>query len=549
MKALPLLASGPLERTAEGPTTRLDLLGEAASTAAPGAGWRSAAMSVRNEARSLRCIFCADSPEESQAHCGELTPFRRDEGEAVVWAHDQCAQWASGVTRLPAAPSEVIKDAQRARGIECVACGRDGAAVGCFDVDCKRSYHYGCAVTAGCLLSTPGDAAAAWLPRSAFTERGNCLWCCDAADPPVPSCEQFHVPHSARADGSSRRHPEHAERIVFDELVHAHAAHKATQQGQPWRTYRPGDDVLLNFGTDGAPARILKIFEDASAPEDEEEAGRDDLRATGNRAPQLVLQWYQRPGQELLEDWPVLRKDELVWLHPEPNTPGVSWDTQWASSIRHEAVRVLNEYGLEACPVESYPIGPKNTFTCFRKWQDGGRSASLLRDDVERAKPLPTAADDLRWCVDGLEDDDEDDEEEEEVGGEEEDNDEDEGQDVGASARNSDTQQGKKRQRDEASAAAAGQKRRRRSSHGAAVCALCHRPERKKNEASTGAKWEGRLFEFTNRHFHEQCLLWSSGLDVRSSPRCLESASSIQLYPPAARSYAFCPVPCGATCD
>ena len=86
-----------------------------------------------------------------------------------------------------------------------------------------------------------------------------------------------------------------------------------------------------NFGKHGAPARILKIFEDASGPEDEEEARRDDLRATGERAPQLVLQWYQRPGQELLEDWPVQRNDELVWLHPEPNTPGVSWDTQ----VRH----------------------------------------------------------------------------------------------------------------------------------------------------------------------------------------------------------------------
>ena len=70
-------------------------------------------------------------------------------------------------------------------------------------------------------------------------------------------------------------------------------------------------------------------------------------------------------------------------------------------------------YGLQQCPVESYPLsGAKNTFTCYRKWTDGGNVAPLLREDVERAKPEPTAADDLQWCVGGLDDDDEDDAEE-----------------------------------------------------------------------------------------------------------------------------------------
>ena len=111
-------------------------------------------MSVRNEMRSLCCMFCAKSPAASQAHCGELRPVPQEAGDQVPWAHERCAEWASGVTRLPPAAAELSRDARRARHIECVACGEDGAAVGCFDVDCKRSYHYGCAVTAGCLLCT-----------------------------------------------------------------------------------------------------------------------------------------------------------------------------------------------------------------------------------------------------------------------------------------------------------------------------------------------------------------------------------------------------------
>ena len=41
-------------------------------------------------------------------------------------------------------------------------------------------------------------------------------------------------------------------------------------------------------------------------------------------------------------------------------------------------------YGLQQCPVESYPLsGTKNTFTCYRKWTDGGNVAPLLAEDVE----------------------------------------------------------------------------------------------------------------------------------------------------------------------
>ena len=63
-------------------------------------------MSARNEGRSVRCIFCADSPEECQALCGALSPLQRSRG-GIFWVHEECARWASGVTALPPNPDEV----------------------------------------------------------------------------------------------------------------------------------------------------------------------------------------------------------------------------------------------------------------------------------------------------------------------------------------------------------------------------------------------------------------------------------------------------------
>ena len=204
---------------------------------------------------------------------------------------------------------------------------------------------------------------------------------------------------------------------------------------------------------------------------------------------------------------------------------------QWASSIRHEPVRVLMHYGLQQCPVESYPLsGTKNTFTCYRKWTDGGNVAPLLAEDVERAKPEPTAADDLQWCVGGLDDDDEDDDAEEQDAAEP--------KSGGHNPIPGDVSHPAKRRRDDA-ARGTTHKRRKHTSHDTATCALCARPERKKNEVTSSAKWEGRLFEFSGRRFHEQCLLWSSGLDVSE-----DTATSLVVVDPSPLLLACCPRTC-----
>lgn len=93
-----------------------------------------------------------------------------------------------------------------------------------------------------------------------------------------------------------------------------------------------------------------------------------------------------------------------------------------------------------------------------------------------------------------------------------------------------------KRRRDDA-ARGTTHKRRKHTSHDTETCALCARPERKKNEVTSSAKWEGRLFEFSGRRFHEQCLLWSSGLDVSE-----DTATSLVVVDPSPLLLACCPL-------
>ena len=164
--------------------------------------------------------------------------------------------------------------------------------------------------------------------------------------------------------------------------------------------------------------------------------------------------------------------------------------------MRHEQVRVILAYSMRAYPTESFPEGGKNVFACYRKWVPGETAATPLeRADVDRAKPVRNEEDDLRWALEDNDDDDDDDDDEEKVR-------ERAPPERGAEA--GEKEQRKKEKR----------RRRRRSSANVPTCALCARPERQKDEASSAKKWEGRLFTFTGRAFHAQCLLWSSGLDI-----------------------------------
>lgn len=265
-----------------------------------------------------------------------------------------CALWSSGIVAGPAGvtSTQLYAEVARMRGSSvsnahgnqlaqprypCTACGQEGAMIGCFVsgcdaetgrmVQCPRQYHYGCAVSKGCVLAVRGQHPASnWFPQrmayhlgrrnALYCARGSCeIFGCSGAL--QSRCRDYHCNEDDMPlSGGVRKW-----RRYVDELIHAHSAYRATCDGRPWRAYRVGEDVLLNTGAAPWPCRILKIFWEV---EDDSEPWLEDSEGL-----QMTVQWYHRPGEELLEEWSQTRKDEVVWISPEPGNTS-TFGTNWA---------------------------------------------------------------------------------------------------------------------------------------------------------------------------------------------------------------------------
>ncbi|OCT64472.1 retinoic acid-induced protein 1 [Xenopus laevis] len=69
------------------------------------------------------------------------------------WVHEACAVWTSGVYLVAGKLYGIHEAIQMAANGLCPKCQRPGATVGCSHKACEQSYHFTCAVEAGCLLS------------------------------------------------------------------------------------------------------------------------------------------------------------------------------------------------------------------------------------------------------------------------------------------------------------------------------------------------------------------------------------------------------------
>ncbi|OCT61773.1 retinoic acid-induced protein 1 [Xenopus laevis] len=69
------------------------------------------------------------------------------------WVHEACAVWTSGVYLVAGKLYGIHEAIQMAATGLCPKCQRPGATVGCSHKTCEKSYHFTCAVEAGCLLS------------------------------------------------------------------------------------------------------------------------------------------------------------------------------------------------------------------------------------------------------------------------------------------------------------------------------------------------------------------------------------------------------------
>ncbi|GAU35897.1 hypothetical protein TSUD_383890 [Trifolium subterraneum] len=104
-----------------------------------------------NHVKDYQCAFCLSS-EESEAsgpmvHYFDGKPVTADYegGSKVIHCHRNCTEWAPNVYFEDDNAINLEAEISRSRRIKCSFCGLKGAALGCFEKSCRRSFHVPCA--------------------------------------------------------------------------------------------------------------------------------------------------------------------------------------------------------------------------------------------------------------------------------------------------------------------------------------------------------------------------------------------------------------------
>ncbi|KAJ6751741.1 hypothetical protein OIU85_002190 [Salix viminalis] len=100
---------------------------------------------------NIRCAFCLSS-EDSEAS-GEMIHFNNgvpvaadyNGGSRVIHSHKNCAEWAPNVYFEDDNAINLEAELARSRRIKCCCCGLKGAALGCYEKSCRKSFHVPCA--------------------------------------------------------------------------------------------------------------------------------------------------------------------------------------------------------------------------------------------------------------------------------------------------------------------------------------------------------------------------------------------------------------------
>ncbi|XP_006654630.1 protein BREAST CANCER SUSCEPTIBILITY 1 homolog [Oryza brachyantha] len=99
----------------------------------------------------VSCAFCQsgviteDSGEMVHYQNGKQVPAEFNGGVNVVHSHKNCLEWAPDVYFEDESVFNLTTELARSRRIKCACCGIKGAALGCFEMSCRRSFHFTCA--------------------------------------------------------------------------------------------------------------------------------------------------------------------------------------------------------------------------------------------------------------------------------------------------------------------------------------------------------------------------------------------------------------------
>ncbi|KAG6407162.1 hypothetical protein SASPL_130146 [Salvia splendens] len=98
---------------------------------------------------TICCAFCQSS-EESEAS-GTMVHYvggklvMDDARKNAIHVHKNCAEWAPNVYFEDDTVVNLENELSRSRRIRCCCCGIKGAALGCYDNTCRKSFHVPCA--------------------------------------------------------------------------------------------------------------------------------------------------------------------------------------------------------------------------------------------------------------------------------------------------------------------------------------------------------------------------------------------------------------------
>ncbi|XP_039800301.1 protein BREAST CANCER SUSCEPTIBILITY 1 homolog [Panicum virgatum] len=99
----------------------------------------------------ISCAFCQSdditevSGEMVHYHNGKQVCTEFCGGASVIHSHKNCLEWAPDVYFKDDSVFNLATELARSRRIKCACCGIKGAALGCFEMSCRKSFHFTCA--------------------------------------------------------------------------------------------------------------------------------------------------------------------------------------------------------------------------------------------------------------------------------------------------------------------------------------------------------------------------------------------------------------------
>ncbi|KAF9620386.1 hypothetical protein IFM89_011759, partial [Coptis chinensis] len=97
------------------------------------------------------CAFCQSftdskvSGEMMHYFSGRPVAPDYNGGSRIIHAHRNCTEWAPNVYFQDEIAINLESELARSRRIKCSCCGIKGAALGCYDTNCRKSFHVPCA--------------------------------------------------------------------------------------------------------------------------------------------------------------------------------------------------------------------------------------------------------------------------------------------------------------------------------------------------------------------------------------------------------------------